>query len=151
MFEPLIGLNEGEGTQTGPTTGAVTGTIAGASDAVSTNTPSTVVKRGASGEIAVGAMNGMTFRKIASGSTACNTAATTDLGTFTRQAGETVKLFSFVQENNLLPVWFEGSDNSSGVWHYYRRTTNANEFTVRVGNVSTVNIVLDWVLVGITP
>ncbi len=174
MIEPLIELNQGEGTQTGPVTtplgGDLSGTVAAATvatvgaktaaaiatsvtdtvAATAANTVSTIVKRDASGDIAVGkitatAVNGYVERVIASGAgTSVPTATATVLGTLTRQAGETVRFEGFI------------TDNAAATWHLeatmyptmVKTGGGADEFQAKFTNVSGTNRSLDWKIVG---
>ena len=90
---------------------------------------------------------GMTWRKVASGTTACPNGAATVLTTQTRNAGEVFKLFAFPKANDVLIVFSEGQGGS--VYHRMNRTVNANEFTIDVVNISTVNTDVDWVLMAV--
>lgn len=181
MIEPLIELNQGEGTQTGPVTtplgGDLSGTVAAATvatvgaktaaaiatsvtdtvAATAANTVSTIVKRGASGEVAVGAVtagaiNGMTFRKIASGQWSVPELTATVFGPFTRTAGEVVQVFAFVANDTEDAAW-SWSDGSVGDVCNIRvqRRVGATEFDVVVTKPSAGARSLDYVIVGITP
>lgn len=94
-------------------------------------------------------LGGMTFRKISSGTTTCTSASTTTLGTFTRVAGETVHLFAFPQSDAVAAIWTYDVSASSSMAIQYVRTTNANEFVVKIANTTGANRDVDWVLVGI--
>lgn len=137
------------GSFVGPLTGNAASSTDGAAAkavtdaATAANTAGAVVKRGASGEIAVGAVNGFIERLIGSGTaTSIPTAANTVVGTFTRQAGETVRMEGFITDDAAVS-W----DNDT-IYPNEGRTTNANEFQAKWINVSGTNRSVDWKVWG---
>lgn len=159
MIESLIKLNPGEGTQTGAVSGPIGGQpaadVAAATAAVEAATDvataGTLVKRKAgTGEVAVGALtaasvNAVATRVIASGlDTSIPTAANTVIGTYTRNAGEAVR-FSMFLKDDTAQIWHD----EANIHYTLTRTTNANEFVLKVTNISGTNQHIDWVLEGV--
>lgn len=90
------------------------------------------------------AVAGLTLRVIASGlNVSVPTAANTTIGTYTRNANEKITVLMFLK------------DDTAQAWHseviiFYSlvRTTNPQEFVLKMQNVSGVNQHADWLILG---
>lgn len=94
-------------------------------------------------------------RIIASGSTTINAASSTTLTTQTRNAGELVKVLSFLTNDITSATWQEGAVLSGivdDVQIAMQRTTTANEFAVLATNINAaVSRTIQWAIIGVTP
>lgn len=102
------------------------------------------------GALTAASLAGMTFRKISSGTTTITNNSTTTLGTFTRQAGEVIHVLAFGVGDSTSLIWTLDKAASADLAIYYQRTTNANEFQVKVASTGTGgDQSLDWIVIGI--
>jgi hypothetical protein len=93
---------------------------------------------------------GLTWRKVASGSTVCNTAAATKLGsTITRQSGEVFMIFGFLRTAGSAVAYGLASDTTTAFDVAFRTTATVDQIEAYATNISGSNMTFDWILVGI--
>ena len=92
------------------------------------------------------------IRKIASGSTSiAGGGGRTSLGTFTRNAGESVQIFMFAATATLGLDWAPSGGNNPNTTLSSDFALSAGGFTAGVWNAGVAAKTVDWVIMGIVP